>query len=116
MELDCWDGEHNEPVVTHGHTLVNNILFYDVIKTVRDYGFVVDDYPVILSFEMHCKPNQQKRIAQILDEILGEMLFIIDDFDRPELPLLSEMKRKVMVKNKGDPKYMEELSKSPARL
>jgi len=53
--LDCWDGEDGEPVVTHGHTLVNKILFRDVIKAVKDFGFIVDEYPVILSFEMHCK-------------------------------------------------------------
>lgn len=55
VELDCWDGEDGEPVVTHGHTLVNKILFKDVIKAVKDFGFCVDEYPVILSFEMHCK-------------------------------------------------------------
>jgi phosphatidylinositol phospholipase C delta len=53
VEIDCWDGV-SEPVVTHGHTLVSTILFRDVIKVVKDYGFVRSPYPVILSIELHC--------------------------------------------------------------
>ncbi|KAK2183599.1 hypothetical protein NP493_305g01000 [Ridgeia piscesae] len=41
VELDCWDGSGNEPVIYHGHTLTSKILFKDVIEAVRDHGFVV---------------------------------------------------------------------------
>lgn len=27
VELDCWDGDHGEPIITHGHTLSGKILF-----------------------------------------------------------------------------------------
>lgn len=27
VELDCWDGEKNEPIIYHGHTLTGKILF-----------------------------------------------------------------------------------------
>lgn len=52
--MDCWDGDDGEPNVTHGHTLVNDIKFKDVIITVREYAFYKDDNPAILSLEMHC--------------------------------------------------------------
>lgn len=54
VELDCWDGADGEPNVTHGHTLVNDIKFKDVILTVRQFAFHKDDNPAILSLEMHC--------------------------------------------------------------
>lgn len=27
VELDCWDGENGNPIITHGHTLTGKILF-----------------------------------------------------------------------------------------
>jgi phosphatidylinositol phospholipase C delta len=31
VELDCWDGESGEPIITHGHTLTSKLLFRDVV-------------------------------------------------------------------------------------
>lgn len=43
VELDCWDGEDEEPVVYHGHTLTSKILFKDIIKAVDEYAFEVSE-------------------------------------------------------------------------
>lgn len=54
IELDCWDGPNNEPIITHGPTHVcfcSTILFKDVIYAIADTAFVTSEYPVILSFE-----------------------------------------------------------------
>lgn len=39
VEIDSWDGDKGEPIVTHGHTLVTKILFIDVIHAIDEYGF-----------------------------------------------------------------------------
>ncbi|NWT45714.1 PLCZ1 phosphodiesterase, partial [Chroicocephalus maculipennis] len=41
LEIDCWDGSNNEPVVYHGHTLTSKILFHSVIQVIDKYAFVV---------------------------------------------------------------------------
>lgn len=41
LELDCWDGSDDEPVIYHGYTLTSKILFKDVIKAVNEYAFKV---------------------------------------------------------------------------
>ena len=71
VEVDCWDGDH-EPVVTHGHTLVNKLAFSDVIKAIKDYGFVRSPYPVIVSIELHCSEPFQIKMAKILKDILAD--------------------------------------------
>jgi phosphatidylinositol phospholipase C delta len=38
--VDCWDGPDGEPVIYHGHTLTSKVLFSDVIRGIRDFGFV----------------------------------------------------------------------------
>lgn len=41
VELDCWDGSDNEPVIYHGYTLTSKILFRDVIKAIKENAFKV---------------------------------------------------------------------------
>ena len=43
VELDCWDGEGEEPIVYHGHTLTSKILFRDILEAVNKYAFEVSE-------------------------------------------------------------------------
>lgn len=38
--VDCWDGDDNEPIIYHGHTLTSKILFKDVIEAIKEHAFV----------------------------------------------------------------------------
>ncbi|NXH14913.1 PLCZ1 phosphodiesterase, partial [Bucco capensis] len=102
LEIDCWDGSHNEPIVYHGHTLTSKILFRSVIQVVEKYAFVASDYPVILSLENHCSPKQQKVMAEYLTSILGDKLLTstICGTEVNQLPSPEELKFKVLIKNK----------------
>jgi len=46
----------------------------EVIEAIAESAFKTSDYPVILSFENHCNPRQQAKIAQYCREIFGEKL------------------------------------------
>ena len=41
LELDCWDGPNQEPIIYHGYTFTSKILFCDVVRAIRDYAFKV---------------------------------------------------------------------------
>ncbi|XP_051498599.1 1-phosphatidylinositol 4,5-bisphosphate phosphodiesterase zeta-1 [Apus apus] len=102
LEIDCWDGSNNEPVVYHGHTLTSKIPFNSVIQVIDKYAFSASDYPVILSLENHCSPKQQEIMAEYLKNILGEKLLTstIGDTVVTQLPSPEELKFKILVKNK----------------
>ncbi|XP_011165948.1 1-phosphatidylinositol 4,5-bisphosphate phosphodiesterase classes I and II isoform X1 [Solenopsis invicta] len=105
VELDFWNGKFEEPVIVHGYTFVPEICARDVIEAIAETAFKTSDYPVILSFENHCNPKQQAKIAQYCRDFFGEMLL-----DAPleshklepgqELPPPSLLKRKIIIKNK----------------
>ncbi|KAK2821979.1 hypothetical protein Q5P01_022044 [Channa striata] len=102
VELDCWDGSDDEPVIYHGYTLTSKILFKDVIKAIKEYAFKTSDYPVILSLENHCSVKQQAVMAHHLSSILGSALItsplgegIPTNFPSPE-----ELKGKFLIKGK----------------
>ncbi|KAM9672613.1 1-phosphatidylinositol 4,5-bisphosphate phosphodiesterase zeta-1 [Trichechus inunguis] len=101
LEIDCWDGSQNEPIVYHGYTLTSKILFKTVIQVIHKYAFMTSDYPVVLSLENHCSPAQQEVMADNLQAILGDTLLsdMLDDFP-DKLPSPEALKFKILVKNK----------------
>lgn len=76
IELDCWDGPDNMPLIFHGHTFTTKIKFRDVIKTIKEHAFVTSEYPVILSIEQNCSLAQQRKMAQAMIEVFGDMLLV----------------------------------------
>ncbi|XP_011296574.1 1-phosphatidylinositol 4,5-bisphosphate phosphodiesterase classes I and II isoform X2 [Musca domestica] len=105
VELDFWNGRTDEPVIVHGYTFVPEIFAKDVLEAIAESAFKTSELPVVLSFENHCNPRQQAKIANYCREIFGEMLL-----DKPldshplepnvELPPPSSLKRKIIIKNK----------------
>jgi len=110
LELDCWDGETVSdgkpiPVVFHGHTLTSKILFSDIVRVVKSYmESEPTSYPVILSLENHCSHPYQLEIANIMEEILGDLLYVPTAEDTEgELPSPEKMRGKVVIKGKRPP-------------
>ncbi|EDO42237.1 predicted protein [Nematostella vectensis] len=105
IELDCWDGQNDEPIITHGNAMCTKILFKDVIEAIRDSAFQTSDFPVILSFENHCSKHQQYKMACYCMDILGDMLVTKPlescplEEGRP-LPSPNQLRGKILIKNK----------------
>ncbi|KAH7248212.1 PLC-like phosphodiesterase [Fusarium solani] len=64
IEVDCWDGNSGQPEVNHGRTLTTSISFREVIATINKYAFV------------HCNPNQQAIMVNIMKEAFGSRLLM----------------------------------------
>ncbi|CRK93620.1 CLUMA_CG007150, isoform A [Clunio marinus] len=105
VELDFWNGRTEEPVIVHGYTFVPEIYAKDVLEAIAESAFKTSEFPVILSFENHCNPRQQAKIANYCRDIFGDMLLDqpLDSFPlepNVELPPPSTLKRKIIIKNK----------------
>ncbi|XP_077354537.1 1-phosphatidylinositol 4,5-bisphosphate phosphodiesterase delta-1-like isoform X3 [Festucalex cinctus] len=102
VELDCWDGSDDEPVIYHGYTLTSKILFKDAIKAIKEYAFKMSEYPVILSLENHCSLEQQEVMARHMSSILGSALVTspLGDGMPANFPSPEELKGKFLIKAK----------------
>ncbi|XP_056338460.1 1-phosphatidylinositol 4,5-bisphosphate phosphodiesterase zeta-1-like [Oenanthe melanoleuca] len=103
LEIDCWDGNNNEPIVYHGHTLTSRIPFRSVIHVIDKYAFMSSAYPLVLSLENHCSPKQQEAMADCLKSVLGEKLLSLPlggDVNMTRLPSPEALKFKVLIRNR----------------
>lgn len=105
VELDFWNGRTEEPVIVHGYTFVPEISAREVLEAIAESAFKTSDFPVVLSFENHCNPRQQAKIANYCRDIFGDML-LAEPLESHKLepgaslPPPSLLRRKIIIKNK----------------
>jgi hypothetical protein len=85
VEIDCWDGPNGDPAVTHGFTLTSRLRFYDVIATIKEYGFQTSRFPIMLSLELHTSLLQQKEMVRMMKDAFGDDLLNASDADASTL-------------------------------
>ncbi|KAH3760283.1 phosphoinositide-specific phospholipase C [Pelomyxa schiedti] len=100
IEIDVWDGEDGNPIVTHGHTLMKPIKFENVIKVVNEYAFFVSQYPVTLSLEIHTSTEQQVKMAEILRGVLGDKIGLRPASLGEALPSPGDLLNKILIKGR----------------
>lgn len=106
IELDCWDGPDNMPLIYHGHTFTSKIKFMDVIRTIKEHAFVTSEFPVILSIEQNCSLKQQRNMAEAMQEVFRDnQMLLLKQIDKGEqvLPAPDQLKRKIILKHKKLP-------------
>lgn len=101
VEIDCWDGPDGRPIVLHGRTMTSSVLFADCVSVITKYAFVASPYPLIISLEVHCNPQQQQAMVDVMlkdfgDRLLREPLTT----SVHSLPSPEELKYKILLKVK----------------
>lgn len=92
-----------EPRVLHGYTLTKEISFREVCTAIREHAFTASDLPLIVSLEVHCGPQQQIMMVNIMKEVWGEYLVPEPDTDPTALPSPAELRKKILIKVKYAP-------------
>jgi hypothetical protein len=67
---------------------------------ISKFAFIVTPYPLILSMEIHCGSDQQKKMAMIFRETLGRELLLenLEGVEEGKLPSPEELKYKILLK------------------
>ena len=101
VELDCYNGEGDNIIITHGYTLVSKLNLIDILYEMKSSAFVKSSLPVILSIENHLDEYHQNIMAQKFKEILVD-IYIFPYDKKPEyLPTLKELQNKFIIKLGG---------------
>ena len=113
VELDCYDGEGDDIIITHGFTFCGEIHLKDILFQLKKFGFVNSDYPIILSIENHLDKYHQTIMTKLFKEILVD-LYILDQKNPPDyFPTLDELKKKFIIKCSGKRVIKDNKNKIP---
>lgn len=98
VTVDVHDGD-DEPVAYHRKTLTSSVSVRAICKAINKYAFISSPYPVIISAETRCSPEQATMLAAIMKEELGAALVteLLDDRDGV-LPSPEELKYRILFK------------------
>ncbi|KAL4934122.1 putative 1-phosphatidylinositol-4,5-bisphosphate phosphodiesterase Plc1 [Aspergillus undulatus] len=101
VEIDCWDGADGRPIVSHGRTMTTSVLFADCITVINRYAFFSSEFPLIISLEVHCNPEQQLAMVKIMKDTFGDQLILEPILSNSfVLPSPDELKRRILIKVK----------------
>ena len=105
VELDCYNGEGDDIIITHGFTLVTELKLEDVLIELRENAFKNSPYPVILSIENHLDDKHQQIMAKKLQKYLIDLYIFPMDSPPESMPTLEELKYKFIIKCGGKRLY-----------
>ncbi|KAK4968705.1 hypothetical protein LTR66_011793, partial [Elasticomyces elasticus] len=100
IEIDCWDGKDDRPIVNHGYSMSTSVLFSDVISIVSKHAFQTSQYPLIVSLEVHCNNKQQVVMAEEMIKQFGTRLVLQPITDSDTLPSPEALKNRILIKVK----------------
>ncbi|VVA32093.1 PREDICTED: phosphoinositide phospholipase C [Prunus dulcis] len=106
VELDIWPNSTKDNVhVLHGRTLTTPVELIKCLKSIQEHAFSESPYPVIITLEDHLTPDLQAKVAQMLIETFGEMLFYPESDCLKELPSPEELKYRIIISTKPPEEY-----------
>ena len=113
VELDCYNGEGDNIIITHRYTLVTELNLVDILHEIKSSAFVKSSMPVILSIENHLDKYHQNIMANHFKEILVD-IYVFPYDKKPEyLPTLRELQKKFIIKLGGKRLWFDDEIKRP---
>lgn len=105
IELDLWpNSKKNGVEVRHGGTLTSPVDLVKCLRAIKDNAFTASEYPVIITFEDHLPADLQAKVAKMVTETFGDMLYVPNSEFLMDLPSPEILKRKVLISTKP-PEY-----------
>ncbi|KAJ6908881.1 hypothetical protein NC652_019982 [Populus alba x Populus x berolinensis] len=108
IELDLWPGSaKDEILVLHGRTLTTPVPLIKCLKSIRDYAFASSPYPVIITLEDHLTPELQAKVAEMVTQTFGGMLYYPESDSLLQFPSPESLKHRIIISTKPPKEYLE---------
>ncbi|XP_038988955.1 phosphoinositide phospholipase C 2-like isoform X1 [Phoenix dactylifera] len=108
IELDIWPNSTKDDVeVHHGGTLTTPVELLKCLQSIKEHAFSVSPYPVIITLEDHLTPKLQAKVAEMITDTYGDMLFTAKAEFLEELPSPEALQMKILISTKPPKEYLE---------
>lgn len=108
IELDIWPNSNKDNVeVLHGRTLTTPVELIKCFKSIKEYAFVASEYPVVITLEDHLTPDLQAKVAEMVTQTFGDILFSPGSECLKEFPSPESLKKRIIISTKPPKEYLE---------
>ncbi|KAI5578976.1 hypothetical protein BDE02_08G061100 [Populus trichocarpa] len=108
IELDIWPNSDNDDVeVLHGRTLTTPVQLIKCLRSINEHAFTASEFPVVITLEDHLTPDLQAKVAQMVTQTFGDILFTPGSERLKEFPSPDSLKRRIIISTKPPKEYLE---------
>ncbi|XP_061376611.1 phosphoinositide phospholipase C 2-like isoform X2 [Gastrolobium bilobum] len=108
IELDIWPNASKDNVdVLHGRTLTSPVALIKCLRSIKEYAFVASEYPVVITLEDHLTPDLQAKVAEMITQTFGDILFCPSSESLKEFPSPKSLKKRIIISTKPPKEYLE---------
>ncbi|CAI0443637.1 unnamed protein product [Linum tenue] len=107
IELDIWPNSNKDGIeVLHGRTLTTPVELIKCLRSIKEHAFTASDYPVVITLEDHLTPDLQAKVAEMVTQTFGDILFCPDSDCLKEFPSPESLKKRIIISTKPPKEYM----------
>ncbi|URD88639.1 phospholipase C [Musa troglodytarum] len=108
IELDMWPNATKDDIdILHGRTLTSPVELIKCLRSIKEHAFSASPYPVIITLEDHLTPDLQAKVAEMVVETFGDMLYYPDTESLKEFPSPEALKERIIISTKPPKEYLE---------
>ncbi|TVU37092.1 hypothetical protein EJB05_10383 [Eragrostis curvula] len=108
IELDMWPNSTKDDInILHGRTLTTPVSLLKCLRSIKEYAFVASPYPVIITLEDHLPSDLQEKVAKMVLDVFGSILYYPDTDNLREFPSPEVLKGRVLLSTKPPKEYLE---------
>ncbi|XP_015877401.3 phosphoinositide phospholipase C 6 [Ziziphus jujuba] len=107
IELDLWPSNKDDVSVLHGRTLTSPVPLLVCLKSIKQHAFEKSPYPVIITLEDHLNSDLQAKVAEMITQTFGEMLYYPQAECLAEFPSPESLKNRIIISTKPPKEYLE---------
>ncbi|THU45593.1 hypothetical protein C4D60_Mb02t19610 [Musa balbisiana] len=108
IELDMWPNATKDDIdILHGRTLTSPVELIKCLRSIKEHAFSASPYPVIITLEDHLTPDLQAKVAKMVVETFGDMLYYPDTESLKEFPSPEALKERIIISTKPPKEYLE---------
>ncbi|KVI03280.1 C2 calcium-dependent membrane targeting [Cynara cardunculus var. scolymus] len=108
IELDMWPNSTKDDIdIVHGGTLTAPVKLDKCLEAIRTYAFVASEYPVIITLEDHLTPALQAKVAKMVMETYGDVLYCSESDSLTEFPSPELLKKRIVVSTKPPKEFLD---------
>ncbi|XP_044981900.1 phosphoinositide phospholipase C 2-like isoform X2 [Hordeum vulgare subsp. vulgare] len=88
-------------------TLTAPVSLLKCLTSIKEYAFVASPYPVIITLEDHLTSDLQAKVAKMVLEVFGDILYYPESKHLQEFPSPEALKGRVILSTKPPKEYLE---------